>query len=130
MGQSAPKLTHLEYDIIASAYLGGDKVHAKRQIKILWIWVPAGRMNEFYELLKEINSKSFPGSRSSVSSTPGPSNKDRRQNSLGSINSAEASTKKSHISTVLERAEWKTLTLETNSDDAWQIVDKVNLEFP
>lgn len=129
MGQSAPKLTFLDYDTIASVYFGNDKIHGKRQIKIIWIWIPTEKMNEFYAILKDVNLKPFPESRSSVSSTPGPSNREQRQNSIESTTSGENSNKKSQINTLLEGTRWKTLNLEAKEDDAWSIVAKVRFKI-
>ncbi|KAE9553420.1 hypothetical protein FO519_003379 [Halicephalobus sp. NKZ332] len=126
MAQAAPKLTFLDYDTIADVYRGSDKLHGKRQIKIIWIWIPTEKMNVFYSTLKEVNLKSFPESRSSVSSSQVNTNREERHDSLESSNSTETSAKKSDINALLEGTRWKTLTLETKEDDAWNIVNKLN----
>uniref|UniRef100_A0AC34RR59 Stress-activated map kinase-interacting protein 1 n=2 Tax=Panagrolaimus sp. JU765 TaxID=591449 RepID=A0AC34RR59_9BILA len=127
VSHSTPKLTYLDFDAIANVTLSTERAsHNRRHIKITWIWIPTEKMSEFYSLVKEMNHKissgSFPSSKSSSVYTMNHDIKDERANS-----DSQSPIKKSDKISLLEKTKWKTLTLETKEDDAWNIVTKLNL---
>ena len=144
---STPKLTFLDFDVIANADISHEKSHGKRQIRIVWLWIPTEKIQELYSALKEINSKESPFSSRSTSKRPSTAlavveeerSVERTLRSQTSVSnesdltrsrrSSRASTDKtkkgSDFIALLEGSRWKTLHLETKEDEAWNIGVKV-----
>jgi hypothetical protein len=145
--QSTPKLTFLDFDVIANAHLSNSG--PKRQIRIVWLWVPTEKIHELYSALKEINAKESPFSSQHTSKRPSSAlaavmeeeqsiaKTLRSQTSISNESDLGRSRRSSHASTdktkkgsdflgLLEGTRWKTLHLEAKEDDAWKIGIKVN----
>uniref|UniRef100_A0AC34FGY7 Sin1 middle CRIM domain-containing protein n=1 Tax=Panagrolaimus sp. ES5 TaxID=591445 RepID=A0AC34FGY7_9BILA len=147
--QSTPKLTFLDFDVIANAHLSNSGPH-KRQIRIIWLWVPTEKIHELYSALKDINAKESPFSSQHNSKRPSSAlaavveeehrsvaRTLRSQTSISNESDLGRSRRSSRASTdktkkgndfigLLDGARWKTLHLEAREEDAWNIGVKLN----
>uniref|UniRef100_A0A7E4V7F4 Target of rapamycin complex 2 subunit MAPKAP1 n=1 Tax=Panagrellus redivivus TaxID=6233 RepID=A0A7E4V7F4_PANRE len=138
--QSSPKLTFLEFEVIASCSLSLDHSKGCRQVRITYLSIGNEYYKRAYDIIKLLDAQGPPngvttGRTSLCSIREGEDSLFRRKTdastdtdeSFGRRTPFHAPSKSTNadLNMVYAHSKWKTLCVEAGEADSWEIVSKI-----